>query len=100
MTGSPISQPLFVHLAVAKRYDREYEPLPEPIRVVEVGPKPGWPKIGDWYEFACGGKWLAVPGEFRGDRLADAVDENADWPYTWCQGPVCRNGWRDKHANA
>ena len=74
---------LVVHWAVAREGDSGYEPLLAGIRVVEVGAKPGWPRMGSWYRFACGRTWIVVAAHFIGKRLVDSAG-GGDWPYAWC----------------
>ncbi|MFA5943564.1 MAG: hypothetical protein WC876_03755 [Candidatus Thermoplasmatota archaeon] len=76
--------PLLVHWAVARDAGPDYVDLPMAVRVVQVGLKPGWPRVGDWYKFACGKSWIAVPAHFVGTRLVDSAG-NGNWSYTWCQ---------------
>ena len=79
--------PLLVHWAIARECRPDYIALPMATRVIQVGLKPGWPRVGAWYRFACGQHWIAVPAHFVGTQLVDHAG-NGDWPYTWC--PDCQ----------
>lgn len=81
--------PMVVHWAVARPDSPGGVALPLALRVVQVGPKPGWPRMGDWFTFACGRSWIAVPAYFIGTRLVDH-EGGGDWPYAWC--PQCEMG--------